>query len=67
MASGLTRSVRHKRAAAVIETGCRFDSHSSKLNFSLFPLVTRHSAALSSAAVEYAMLLEAGKKWGREA
>ena len=61
---------RGAKAQSVIvkSTGCRFDSHSMKFNiylhlyFHFFALVSRQSAALSS-ATQYAMPPEPGGKW----
>ena len=55
----------------IIGNGCGFDVHSRKLNIYLFlhfhfvALVSRQSAALSS-ATEHAMPLEFDGKWGTE-
>ena len=66
----------HSRGAAArgvnpLPTGCGFESHSRRWNINLnlyfhfFTLVSRLSAALSS-ATQHAMSLELGRKWGTE-
>ena len=59
------------QGVTVKPTGCGFDLHSRRLNiclnlyFHFFALVSRTSAALSS-ATQHAMPPEFGRKWGTE-